>query len=307
MGVSLPDRTLIKQPVNQTLRVEAGVLQLTERWKGRYEWCRDVCASLFDLSAVGYGKFRQEAGTLSSYYDGVPSSVQGYEWILANGTVDECDAGENGILQLIWNAEISSGTISPENWPVTETWSISWQPENYDVYAYCANPKDHVSDGGNPIKSQRTAIEACLHPPLGNTIVTQQQLYSENNGLMQELNSNEKKILTWKLEGQKVIKHHPLITQTKTWQNIPKSQINAMLNSKKGEVRPPDVINNPGEQFGLSGYTWVSQGSNMNFSQADVKKNEYTLQVQTQWLGSLSVIAEFYSNQPNVRWEFGQK
>ena len=115
MGVSLPDRTLIKQPVNQTLRVEAGVLQLTERWKGRYEWCRDVCASLFDLSAVGYGKFRQEAGELSAYYDGVPQSVQGYAWILANGTVDECDAGENGILQLIWNAELSSGTISPEN------------------------------------------------------------------------------------------------------------------------------------------------------------------------------------------------
>ena len=45
----------------------------------------------------------------------------------------------------------------------------------------------------------------------------------------------------------------------------------------------------------------------MSWTQADIKKNEYTLQLQTQWLGGLSVVAEFYSNQQNVRWEFGQK
>lgn len=211
MGVSLPDRTLIKQPVNQTLRTEQGVLQLTERWKGRYEWCRDVLASLFSADKVGYGTFNANAGTLSAYYDGVPSTFGGYEFFLANGTVDECDAGENGILQLIWNAELSSGQ-SPEDWPVTETWGIEWQPENNDVYAYCSEPADHVPAGSNPVKSQRTAVEACLHPPLGNTIVTQQKLFSENNGLMVELNENEKKILKWKLEGKKVIKHHPVVT-----------------------------------------------------------------------------------------------
>lgn len=75
MGVSLPDRTLIKQPVNQTLRTEQGVLQLTERWKGRYEWCRDVLASLFSADKVGYGTFLQNGGTLSAYYDGVPASI----------------------------------------------------------------------------------------------------------------------------------------------------------------------------------------------------------------------------------------
>ena len=241
MGVSLPERTLIKQPVNQTLRTEPGVLQLTEKWKGRYEWCRDVLASLFSTDQVGYGTFRQNAGTLSSYYDGVPNTVAGYDFILANGTVDECDAGENGILQLVWNAEISSGTISPDDWPETETWSLEWQPENNDVYAYCAEPKDHVPAGSNPLKSQRTAIEACLHPPLGNTIVTQQLLFSENNGVMTELNENEKKILKWKQRNVKVMKHHPVITQSKTWQHIPKQQVDAMITSKKSQVQAPDI------------------------------------------------------------------
>lgn len=57
MGVSLPDRTLIKQPVNQDLRVESGVLQLTERWKGRYTWCQDVAKDLYSLNAVPYSQF----------------------------------------------------------------------------------------------------------------------------------------------------------------------------------------------------------------------------------------------------------
>ena len=170
MGVSLPDRTLIKQPVNQTLRTEPGVLQITERWKGRYTWCRDVLASLFSEYRVDYGTFRQNAGTLSAHYEAVPESHTGYDFVLANGTVDECDAGENGILQLIWNAELSSS--DPEDWPVQETWGIEWQPENYDVYSYCAEPKDHVDAGQTPLKSQRAAIEQCLHPPLGNTIQT---------------------------------------------------------------------------------------------------------------------------------------
>lgn len=306
MGVSLPDRTLIKQPVNQTLRVEPGVLQLTERWKGRYEWCRDVCAKLFDLSAVGYGTFRQNAGTLSSYYDGIPDEVQGYSWLLANGTVDECDAGENGILQLIWNAELSSSIISPENWPVQETWSLEWQSENYDVYAYCANPLSHDNSAGNP-KSQRVAVEQCLHPPLGNNVMTMNQLFSTNNGVIQQLNDHEKKILNWKLEGKKVIKHYPLLTQQKTWQHVPYAKLNSLIEQKKSEVTQPDKVSTPSKNFGLTAYTWVSQGSNLQTTQPDASKNDYTIQLQTQWKGALSVVQEFYSANDNIRWEFGKE
>lgn len=32
-----------------------------------------------------------------------------------------------------------------------ETWSVDWQAENYDPYAYCANPDTHISTA--PYKS----------------------------------------------------------------------------------------------------------------------------------------------------------
>lgn len=44
----------------------------------------------------------------------------------------------------------------------------------------------------------------------------------------------------------------------------------------------------------------------MTTTQADLNKNDYTLQLQTKWLGALSVVEEFYSSDAAKRWEFGQ-
>lgn len=169
MGISLPDKTLIKQPVNQDLRCEKGVLQLTERWKGRYLHCQDVLKKLYSVNDVYYGTFTANAGTLSAAYD--TPTLSGWTWQFSQGTVDECDAGENGILQIIWNITAGEAPPVPADWPVQETWSLQWQAENYDVYSYCANPLNHDNSAGNP-KSQRVAVEQCLHPPLGNNVMT---------------------------------------------------------------------------------------------------------------------------------------
>lgn len=68
MGISLPDKTLIKQPVNQDLRCEKGVLQLTERWKGRYLHCQDVLKNLYSVDDLYYDAFVASAGTLCAAY-----------------------------------------------------------------------------------------------------------------------------------------------------------------------------------------------------------------------------------------------
>jgi hypothetical protein len=41
-------------------------------------------------------------------------------------------------------------------------------------------------------------------------------------------------------------------------------------------------------------------------TQVDLNKNDYTLQLQTKWWGALSVVDEFYSNNDNTRWKFGE-
>lgn len=146
MGESLPTQTLIKQPVNQDIRVENGVLQLTERWKGQYEHCRTVAKWLYSTGPVWYTNFTAHAGTLSAAYS-TPTPPTDYSWQFAQATVDECEAGENAFLQIIWNSVPSNEYEgSFEDWPVQETWNLQWQPENYDVYAYCANPSTH-NDG----------------------------------------------------------------------------------------------------------------------------------------------------------------
>ena len=300
MGVSLPANTLIRQPVNQDLRVENGVLQLTERWKGQYSHCVAVATNLYSTGNVPYSTFTAQAGTLSAAYT-TPSPPTDLQWILAQATVDECEAGENGFLQCIWNAQPGTATsASFENWPKSETWNLQWQPENYDVYAYCANPETHETGAG--AKSQRVAIEQCLHPPTGQNIMTQKMLFQNNSGVVVELNDNEKKILKWKLEGKHVIKHHPLITQNITWNNVPKTVVKSFTQHAASDIHDPDVEDDPDEDFNLTEYTWVCQGTTITVSQPDVKKNEYTINASTQWLGALSVVSEFYGS---GAWEFG--
>lgn len=59
--------------------------------------------------------------------------------------------------------------------------------------------------------------------------------------------------------------------------------------------------------MGFPGYTWVCQGTNIQTSQADITKNEWRIDYRTSWIGSLSVVQEFYSANDNIRWEFGVK
>ena len=89
---------------------------------------------------IDYSRFTAAAGDLVQAY-ATPLPPSGLKWTLAQGTVDEIEAGENGILQIIWNAELSA----EETYPIMETWNVEWQSENYDPYAYCANPSAHIS------------------------------------------------------------------------------------------------------------------------------------------------------------------
>ena len=141
----LPDNTLIKQPVASDLRVSQGVMQLTEKYKGRYSHCTSVLNDLYSLSSVTRTTFINSAGTISEAY-GAPAAPTGTDWVLAQGTVDECDAGENGLLLLVWNAQSEAYSGQPQSFPVTSTNQLKWQPENYDVYAYCKNPDQHQTD-----------------------------------------------------------------------------------------------------------------------------------------------------------------
>lgn len=80
-----------------------------------------------------------------------------------------------------------------------------------------------------------------------------------------------------------------------------------MIASKKSEVKTPDITDTPSQKFGLDSYQWVSQGSSLTTTQADLNKNDYTLQLQTKWLGAaLSVVEEFYSSDNSKRWKFGE-
>lgn len=300
----LPSSGLVKQPVASDLRCENGVLQLTEKWKGQYQHCQGVAGALYSTDAVYYSAFTQQAGTLSAAYS-TPSPPTNMVWQLGQATVDECDAGENGVLQCIWNAVPDpNGSGGAEDWPTTETWSLQWQPENYDVYAYCKNPTEHQSDARNG--SQRTAVENCLHPPIGQNVMTHKYLFSDSDAVFYELNDNEKKILKWKLEGKHVIKHHPTVQKNKTWANVPRSKVDGIMDQAKGEIAPPDLVDSPVQNFGLTAYTWVSQGTNIQMNRPDVRKNEYNVVATTQWIGALSAEPEFYGGGGATPWVFGE-
>ena len=294
-NVHLPERTLIKQPASQDLRIEQGVCQLTERWKGLYTHCSHVAAALYSVDQVQYWQFTTAAGQLCAEYT-TPSAPFGMAWVLGQATVDECDAGENGILQIVWNgvsADVSADTS-------VKSWSLQWQPENYDPYAYCKNPAQHQSEAANG--SQRVAVEQCLHPPIGQNVMTQNKLFQDNSGIVLKLNDNEQKILEWKLQGKHVIKHHPQVTLTQSWSNIPYKKISELPEDAAKAVEP-DVIDEPEETFGLDNYTWVCQGSNIQQTQPDVSKDLWTVTKTTSWTGALSVVPEFYGSNA---WTFGE-
>lgn len=293
--IHLPDNTLIKQPVNQDLRIEQGVYQLTERWKGLYTHCSQVATALYSTDKVQYWQFTNAAGVLCAHYT-TPSPPFGMSWTLAQATVDECDAGENGILQIVWNG--LSTDVSADN--SVKSWSLQWQPENYDPYAYCKNPAEHQSDASNG--SQRVAVEQCLHPPIGQNVMTYKNLFQSNSGVILGLNDNEKKILKWKLEGRHVIKHHPQVTLTQTWSNIPYKEITT-LPQDAATTAQPDVINTPEQTFGLNNYQWVCQGSNIQQTQPDTSKDLWSVVKTTSWVGALSVVSEFYGENA---WQFGE-
>ena len=296
----LDPNTLIKQPVPSDLRLQTGTMQLTERWKGQYTHCQDVLRNMYSTSAdIEYSRFVTAAGVLSQEY-ATPNPPNGLTWVLEQGRVDEIDAGENGILECIWSATYISSDVGP----TSETWSLNWQAQNYDVYAYCSNPSAHVDIGSSSIKSQRSAVEQCLHPPVGNNIMTNAQLFQMNSGLINKLNENEQKILEWKQKDMHPIFHHPQLTKTKTWNNVSYTNLSTLLSSIKQEIKQPDVIDNPG--FPLSGYVWVTQGTQIQTSQQDIRKNTWTAQTQTTWVGALSVVEEFYSNEQNKRWKLGE-
>lgn len=304
-NVHLSANTLIKQPTPGDLRMEPGSMQLVERWKGRYQHCTNVVRNMYNTSAdIPYSRFTTAAGNLIQEY---PTALPppGLKWTLAQATVDEIEAGENAILQCIWNAELSAA----ETYPTMETWSVDWQAENYDPYAYCANPDTHISAA--PYKSQRIAVEQCLQAPIGNNSMTEKYLYQYNNGLFGTLNPNEQKILDWKLQDLHVIKHHPVITKQYTLTKIQETSLSTALAKNKDQVLSADIISDvPVAQataMGFPGYTWVCQGTNIQTSQADITKNEWRIDYRTSWLGSLSVVQEFYSANDNTRWEFGVK
>lgn len=297
----LPERTLIKQPVTQDLRVEQGMLQLTEKWKGRYEHCRSVLSALYSADNVHYAAFAAAAGTLSAAY-ATPAPPQDLSWKLAQATVDELDAGENGVLLAVWNAAPAAPASPSADVPSQTTWNLQWQPENYSVYAYCKNPEEHQSDASGG--SQRVAVEQCLHPPLGNNAMTRKYLFMDNDGVVLYLNDNERKLAKWQLEGKRVIKHHPVLERVDNVPNVQYDYINQVLAGKSSLIRPPDKIDDPGQSpIPLTGWQWVSQGTNVQTTQPDVTKNEWNVTFTTQWIGSLSAETEFYG--PNA-WRFGE-
>lgn len=120
------------------------------------------------------------------------------------------------------------------------------------------------------------------------------------------MNANEQKILKWKLEGKHVIKHHPLITQVKTWSNIPVNKLDMIVTGASDEIHKPDYVDTPEWTMAQADYTWVSQGSNVQTVQPDVSKNEYQVIVTTSWIGALSVVTEFYGQDEDGRWTFGE-
>ena len=209
---------------------------------------------------IDYSRFTAAAGDLVQAY-ATPLPPSGLKWTLAQGTVDEIEAGENGILQTIWNAKLSAAN----DFPTTSCWNLDWQPENYDVYAYCSNVSAHVDPGSTPLKSQRVAVEQCLHPPIGNNIMTNSRLFKANNGEILKLNENEEKILEWKLADMHVIKHHPVLSRQVTVSKIAAESLEQALQKFSDLVVAPDVFSDVPEQqaslMGLSGYTWTSQGT----------------------------------------------
>lgn len=300
--------TLIKQPVAGDLRLEAGQenrMQMVERWKGLYQHCQDVLRNVFRLSGdMDYSRFAGTAGSLVQAYP-TPLPPPGLKWILQDAYVDEIEAGENGLLQLTWAAELSS-----DQFAVVSSWNLEWQAENYPPYAYCSNVSAHVDPGSTPLKSQRAAVEQCLHPPIGNNVMTNARLFQNDQGVVVKLNENEQKILEWKLADMHVIKHHPVMTRRCQVQNVKAETLEQALAQYSFLMVAPDVIDRGPEdaarQMGLSSYQWVTQGTRLQCGPGPTGSQYWNLEYVTQWKGALSVVQEFYSDDASKRWEFGE-
>lgn len=301
--ILIDDQTLIRQITTNDVSFSNGTLNLQQRWKGRFEYCRTVLGMLTTAVDPNYAYFVSCAGTLVSAFSDPPFTPNGYIWKFSSGTVDETEGGEHGFLNLTWVCVLESidgASGLPDNaW--TETFSLDWQPETYDPYAYCANPLSHSNEDTGP--SQRSAIEKCLNPPAALNNLTDSGKIVSTYGKVVDLNQHEKNIMKKKLEGKVVVKHHPVITHVRTAYDITKRQLDTILSSSSPRyVAEPDQILYPPYDFHLTGYEFVCQGTRVQAVKPDIKSENYNVTYTTPYEGAISVDLDFYGQNA---WQFG--
>lgn len=295
---------LYKQPSDNSIQVGAnGLAEFKEVYKGNYTQCMQVCEDLYSLSTVKYSDFNP--GIKYEEYPH-PNPPRKCEWVLRQANVQELEAGDHALLNVTWEAKQLS---SDEGDPWKFKWSLSWQSQNMDVYAYCANPENHISSGAAAadLKSQRTAIEGCLELPANMNDAKAKKLFRNSFNKFEQLNANEQKILDKKLQGKNPIMHYPVITVTQTLEGIKQQDVSGKLSEAiMNADHIYDMSNDCPFKAVLSGYEWLCGGSNSEVQeQSTSEPKTYNLIVTTQYTGALSIDTDFYGEKPN-RWEFGQ-
>ena len=303
----IPANTLIKQWTDGAVKVDAnGVKTVTEKWKGQFTHCQTIAMALnaaqtpTGADMIKYDQFTAVAGTLSSSY-AMPAPPTGKEWILQNAQVEEIEAGIHGILTLTWvGSSLGAGGEGMDNIIRSETWSLDWQSETYDVYAYCANsPSD-------PNKANRANIEAVFNNPSHLNNLKKDYKFVNELGEVKALNASEKAIYDKKAQGKGPLMHYPVITHTISYSNVLSSQVQTIFSKETIDLPDYKKDNVSGSPFDLKAYKYVTEGTSVSQTISNAQKKASTITFSSRYIGALSVDLNFYGS-GNERWKFGDQ
>ena len=286
----------VAQPGDQSPEMMAdGSLVWRETYKGPYKIAKNILAS------DGKGQTRQRilayaptalANAVRRFTEPTPNT--NCPWRLMSARVQELEAGDHCLLTFVWVSSEKDNESLDDGFT---QWNLSFGQESINVLAYCTNvepPTEAPGFGYVSGESYQSRIQAWWNQPQDTAYYQPSYRFVSalGAGQVQSLGKAEIAIARKMQQGRNPMLHYPIITKTTTYLG---KKTYVSLNTL-------DVIDEPtGSPFITDGWEFLKVGQTYNYN----SKADQTV-ITVTWWGAKKWDEDFYSPDPNRRWQFGQ-
>ena len=144
----------VQQPCDQSPAAASdGSDIVTEEWKGPYSVMSKLqfqAVSPYPKLVLGMTAQEVHAASDANWVKRFDFPGDQTKMYLDEFSVRQLDAGDHGILRLVFKFQASAPSPAIEEVPGSEVWNVSWQPYNLSPYAFCANLSAEAKYASDP-------------------------------------------------------------------------------------------------------------------------------------------------------------